>query len=90
MMSGVSVACRLLPVLSWQIELLAMQDATFRDLCDDLAAAEATLLDLRQLPKSISKQRLAECEGWITSLSEEIETALKRAGTVMRARQADL
>ncbi|MET0941295.1 MAG: hypothetical protein ABWY13_08025 [Mesorhizobium sp.] len=90
MMSGVSVACRLLPVLSRQIEQLAMQDATFRDLCDDLAAAEATLLDLRQLPKSISKQRLAECEGWITSLSEEIETALKRAGTVMRARQADL
>jgi hypothetical protein len=79
MNEGVSVACRLLPELARSIMERARRDESFRDLCDDLAAAELALGKLRRSPDGASSERVAECEGWITSLTAEVENAVRRA-----------
>jgi hypothetical protein len=73
-----------LPALARQIEELASRDESFDDLCEDLAVAELALTNLRQQPEPISKQQLSEYEGWMVSLTAEIEDAVGRAGTFQR------
>jgi len=77
--AGVVVACRLLPAIASKVERLAESSESFRDLCDDLAAAELALTRLSKLPDAAADQRLAECEGWIVSLTAEIDEAVRRA-----------
>ncbi|BCP53517.1 hypothetical protein K32_21340 [Kaistia sp. 32K] len=78
MSAGVSVACRLLPELARAIEERARRDESFSDLCEDLAAAELALEQLKRSPDTTSRERLAECEGWIASLAAEVETLVRR------------
>lgn len=79
MSAGVDAACRLLPVLARQIEELAKRDESFADLCDDLAVAELALAGLKHRLEPSAKERLPEYEGWIVSLTAEIEDAVHRA-----------
>lgn len=79
MNEGVSVACRLLPELARSIEERARRDESFRDLCDDLAAAELALAALRRNPDPAASERVAECEDWIASLTAEVENTVRRA-----------
>jgi hypothetical protein len=74
---GVGVACRLLPALARFIVERAKRDESFRDLCDDLAAASRSLEALKRSADAVSSERVAECEGWITSLTAEVENAVR-------------
>ena len=76
---GVVVACRLLPAIASEVEQLARINESFRDLCEDLAAAEHALSRLVLMPDASADQRLAECEDWIVSLTAEIKDAVRRA-----------
>jgi hypothetical protein len=79
MEAGVVVACRLLPALASEVEQLATINESFRDLCEDLAAAEHVLSKLVRMSDAAADQRLAECEDWIVSLTAEIKDAVRRA-----------
>jgi hypothetical protein len=57
----------------------AVRDAAFRDMCDELFAAEAALARTGSLPQAIQAERRAECEMWIRRLTEEIGAALAGA-----------
>ena len=78
MSPGVSLACRLMPELAIRIRVLAMEDESFVDLCDDLAAAQRALESITVLPDALRQNRLAECESWIVSLCDEVRTAVSR------------
>jgi hypothetical protein len=79
MEAGVVIACRLLPAFANKIERLAESSESFRDLCEDLAAADVALTRLTKLPEAAADQRLGEYEGWIVSLTAEIKEAVYRA-----------
>jgi hypothetical protein len=79
---GLTAARRKFPLSAKEIENLAHYDDEFRGLCDDLAAAEAALIAVESLDPALRAERLAECKGWIQSLSVEIENALDGAKVV--------
>ena len=76
MSPGVSLACRLMPELAIRIRVLAMQNESFVDLCDDLAAAQRALESITVLPDALRQNRLAECESWIVDLCDEVRRAV--------------
>ena len=76
MSPGVSLACRLMPELAIRIRVLAMEDESFVDLCDDLAAAQRALESITLLPDALRQNRLAECESWIVDLCDEVRRAV--------------
>jgi hypothetical protein len=78
MSPGVTVACRLMPEIAVRIRVLALQNDSFVDLCDDLAEAQQALERVTLLPEAVRKHRLAECERWIVGLCDEIRTAVGR------------
>ena len=80
MSAGVQAACRRLPALARQIAELARRDESFNDLCEDLAVAELALDGLAQQPEAVARERRHEYEGWVVSLTGEIEDAVRRSG----------
>ena len=78
MSPGVSLACRLMPELAIRIRVLAMEDESFVDLCDDLAVAQRALEGMALVPDVLRQDRLAECESWIVDLCDEVRTAVSR------------
>jgi len=73
MSPGVSLACRLIAI---RIRVLAMQNESVVDLCDDLAAAQGALEGVALVPEDLRQNRLAECESWIVDLCDEVRRAV--------------
>jgi hypothetical protein len=82
MSTGLEAARRRFPSLSDQIAILIRQSEGFSELCNDLAAAEAASIAVKDLEPACRETRLAECKDWIESLSREIEDALMKAKVV--------
>ena len=56
-----------------------IRSENFRNVCEDLAAAEHTLADVDRLPETIREARRAEAEEWIERLTEEVRSTLYSA-----------
>ena len=80
--TGLDAARRRFPSSLGQIEILIGQNEDFRELCNDLAAAEAALSAVNDLAPALRDGRLAECNDWIESLSIEIEDALMKTKVI--------
>ncbi|MDR6634634.1 hypothetical protein J2X72_003444 [Phyllobacterium sp. 1468] len=79
---GVAAAQRSFPERARSIERLAASDDDFRDLCTDLADAQAALLHWEISIEPLREQRCAEYAEMVHSLSVEIETALNQADVI--------
>jgi len=60
------------------IEELIIRSESFRGLCEDLAEAERALAATAEMPEALRRDRRAECQEWVESLTNEIEQALRR------------
>jgi hypothetical protein len=72
-------AVRRFPAAAEQIAQLMMRSESFRNVCEDLAAAEHALAKVDTLPAAIREARRAEAEGWIRELTDEIRSMLYSA-----------
>ena len=54
-----------------------IRSESFRELCEDLAEAERALAATDQLPETLRFPRRVECQGWVESLTNEIEGMLR-------------
>lgn len=61
-------------------------DQTFRDMCEELAEAEAALSRVDQLPPPIRAARSAEWEDLVGRLAREVEAALREKQAVAQSR----
>jgi hypothetical protein len=80
--TGQWAATRRFPSQAKLIEEVINRSESFRGLCDDLAEAERALAASDQMPESLRRDRRAECQEWVESLTNEIEQALGRAKVV--------
>ena len=55
---------------------------SFRDMCEELAAAEEALARMDGLPPSLQAERRGECQGWIERLTLEIDEALTKSKVI--------
>ncbi len=79
---GVAAAQRSFPERGRSIERLAAQSDDFRDLCTDLADAQAALQRWEISIEPIREQRRAEYAEMVHCLSGEIEAALDQADVI--------
>ena len=79
-MHELEVAIRKFPGQVEAVVRLAERDDAFRDMCEELAAAETALAGLRGARTSPERERREECEGWIVRLLAEMTEALDRSG----------
>ena len=79
---GKRLALRRFPSKAREIEELTRQSENFRDMCEELAEAEAALLAAKDAPAGVRNERIAESTGWIDRLSAEIAAALGRANVI--------
>jgi hypothetical protein len=79
---GKRSALRRFPSKAREIEELTRQSENFRDMCEELAEAEAALLAAKDAPAGVRNERIAESTGWIDRLSAEIAAALGRANVI--------
>ncbi len=77
-MHGVESAKRRFPEVAARVARLAECDEAFRDMCEELAAAEDALEGNRGVGTAAAERR-EECEGWIVRLVAEIAEALGRS-----------
>jgi hypothetical protein len=75
----IAAAIRKFPDRVESIARLAGRDEAFRDMCEELAAAEEALARLESEATAAGTARRTECEGWITRLTAEMAAALGRA-----------
>jgi len=68
------------------IKELMIRSESFRGLCEDLAEAERALVETQKMPEALRHDRRAECEGWIESLTNEIEETLREAKVITLAK----
>lgn len=80
--AGRIVVLRRFPADQKAIEQLILRDGDFRDMCDELAEAEAALRAAEKLPLTIRAERMAEWSASIERLSFEIARALREANLV--------
>ena len=64
------------------VQRLAQTDPDFRDMCDELDAAETAFDRIETLPAAVRAARREECQGWIERLTTEMERALADAKVV--------
>ena len=69
---AVAAAIRRFPGRADIICRLAERSEAFRDMCEELAAAEAALARIEASPPANRAERMAECEGWIVRLTGEM------------------
>ena len=79
---GQQAAIRRFPAHATLIEETIVYSESFRGLCDDLAEAERALAATVQMPEALRRDRRAECEEWVESLTNEIERVLRVAKVV--------
>jgi hypothetical protein len=78
----IAAALRRFPHRTEQVALLSSRDEAFRDMCEELAAADEALSRLEADRTAAGAARRAECEGWITRLIEEMGATLDRADII--------
>lgn len=62
---------------------LAERDEDFRDMCEELVAAQDALAHLEGAETAAEEAaRRAECDGWIRRLTEEMDAALRRSEVI--------
>lgn len=67
------------------IDDLTRASETFRELCDDLAACDATLEAIGAMQGRNAEARRAECLEWIASLTKEVKEQLRLATSTGRS-----
>lgn len=82
MNKGVTAAQHRFPERARSIERLAVRDEDFRDLCIDLADAQAALQRWELSTEPTREQRSAEYAEMVHDLLGEIETALDKADVI--------
>ncbi|PWK66442.1 hypothetical protein [Aminobacter sp. AP02] len=85
MRAALSAALRRFPSLELTIRQLIATDQNFRDMCDELAEAEAALSRVDQLPLHICAIRKAEWGDLVERLAREILAALQEKQTIARS-----
>ena len=83
--TGQRVATRRFPSEAKLVEEVMLRSESFRGLCDDLAEAERALIATEEMPEALRRDRRAECQEWVESLTNEIELVLRRAKVVYMA-----
>lgn len=78
-------AIRRFPEWAAQVARLAERDEAFRDMCEELAAAEVALIGLGDGRSAAQVARREECEGWIVRLVDEMTEALRQSAAPGRA-----
>jgi len=73
---------RIRPSAARSIEKLLMRSESFRELCEDLAEAERALAAVDRMPGALQFPSRTECQGWVESLMNEIESALRESKVV--------
>lgn len=79
---GVHAAIRHFPKRAGQIEALACDSENFRDLCDELAAAEEALAAVDRLAEAAQAERRLEWLSFIRGALAEIGAELQRIKVV--------
>jgi hypothetical protein len=79
-------AARRFPSEAKLIAELIRGSESFRELCEDLAAAEQALASTDRMTEALRRARREECREWIESLANEIEWALRKAKVVQFGR----
>ncbi|CAM5762819.1 hypothetical protein LMIY3S_00606 [Labrys miyagiensis] len=79
---GVSSAKQHFPNRSQAIELLVQESESFRDLCGELAAAEAALATVDQLDEALRAERRLEWLAYIRSALTAIEAELQHVNII--------
>jgi hypothetical protein len=87
MNSAEEAAVRRFPSAAEQIADLMIRSENFRDICEDLVAAEHALANVDRLPETIREARRAEAEGWIERLTEEIRSMLAKILPITQGRR---
>jgi hypothetical protein len=70
------------PDCAADVVALAECSDRFREMCAELADAERALDHVRTAPVPHQRERLEECNGWITRLTAEIREAIAVAKVV--------
>lgn len=78
----IASAIRRFPDRTERVVRMAERDEGFRDMCEELVAAEEALSRHGAIATSAGAARRAECEGWITRLVEEMAARLDSAEIV--------
>lgn len=79
---GVKAVIRRFPARRLAIEGLARQKESFRDICDEFAAAEAALAAVDRLDEAAQAKRRSEWLCFIRGALAEIEAELQRCNVV--------
>jgi hypothetical protein len=79
---GLRSALRHFPDRVQRIEALERESENFRDICDELAAAEDALAAIDSLGESQRAERRLEWLGFIRSTLLEIEAELRRSNVI--------
>jgi hypothetical protein len=79
---SVAAAIRRFPGRAASLRRLAGRSDAFRDMCEELAAAEDALARIEADPGTAVAGRKAECEGWIVRLTAEMGEALRQAEVI--------
>lgn len=80
--SGVQAAVRHFPARLAEIEALARASERFRDICEELAAAEAALVAVDQLDERFRAERRLEWLSYVRSALRDIDNELQNARIV--------
>jgi hypothetical protein len=79
---GVRSAKQHFPNRAWEIDALAQDSEDFRDLCEELATAEAALAGVDQAREGVRAERRLEWLSFIRSALAQIDAELERFNVV--------
>lgn len=81
-LEGIQAAIRHFPAQAIEIEVLARESERFRDICDELAEAEAALSTVDRLDIALRAERRLEWLGFVRCALKEIDGELRHARIV--------
>lgn len=81
-LEGIQAAIRHFPAQAIEIEALALESERFRDICDELAEAEAALSTVDCLDIALRSERRLEWLGFVRCALKEIDGELRHARIV--------
>jgi len=79
---------RRFPAHAQAIELLTKRDERFREICEELAAAERALECTRNAPEPLRREREEEWQGLIERLTAQLAEALLNKNVIPIGRRA--
>ena len=85
---GVLAAIRHFPDRRDDIEALAKERESFRDMCDELVAAEAALSAVERLDEATRAERRLEWLSYIRGTLAEIDAELRRVNVISLDRRS--